>query len=187
MGYYLLLIAVLILILIYYQYPSILVKSEIDGRYYRVKNNGLHNQSANLLAIVNKNLSLIKNYVENMNPKPVYYSNLKNFNPGNTHENILNIDTTYTLDKGKFMAFCMGPRDVLLPRLYPINTLMYVAVHELAHIATTSIGHTDEFKRNFADLLEIAIKLNLYSYVDYSKEPVEYCGINLSRSILGSK
>ena len=26
-----------------------------------------------------------------------------------------------------------------------MNTLMYVALHEISHIATKSVGHTDEF------------------------------------------
>ena len=184
---YIILIIIFVLISFWYLYPSVSVKSNVDGRYYRVKNNGLSQQSADLLATVNKNLLLIKETVSKVSPRPRYYDNIQKFNPDNTHENILNIDTTYTLDKGKFMAFCMGSRESLLPSLYPLNTLMYVAVHELAHIASISIGHTDEFKENFADLLKIAINIGVYSYIDYSKQPVEYCGINLSKSILGSK
>jgi hypothetical protein len=62
--------------------------------------------------------------------------------------------------------------------------MMYVAIHELAHIASDSVGHTDEFKRNFADLLKKGIEIGVYRYIDYNKEPVEYCGIKLTKSIL---
>ena len=34
-------------------------------------------------------------------------------------------------------------------KLIDENTLMFVALHELAHIATESIGHTKEFWANF--------------------------------------
>jgi hypothetical protein len=152
------------------------IKSSIDGRTYRVKNNKLKNQAADLLATVNlRILRLIKSLNE---------KKLRNFNPDNVHENILNFDTTFTVDKGRMTIYCLGPRDSLTVELYDINTMMYVAIHELAHVATESIGHTEEFKINFKRLLKKAIELNLYKFVDYSKNPINYCGINLKSSIL---
>lgn len=169
----------------YFFYKNkISVKSNIDGRYYNVKNNKLKQQSADLLATVNKNLLNLIYYVENLTVKPYYSKNLKRFNPDRLHENVVNFDTTYTLDKGSYMAFCLGPRNTDNLSLYELNTMMYVGIHELAHVASDSIGHTDEFKINFADLLRKAIEINVYTYIDYSKNPVDYCGIKLSKSIL---
>ena len=51
---------------------------------------------------------------------------------------------------------------------------MFVAVHELAHIASASIGHTDEFWTNFKFLLEEAEKLNIYKPIDYIKSNMIY-------------
>jgi hypothetical protein len=154
------------------------IKSNIDGRYYTVKNNKLKQESADLLAQVNKNLTLL---IENSSGE-LYSKNLKKYDPSRVHENILNYDTTYTTNKSS-MAFCISPRSSDL-RLYDLNTMMYVAIHELAHIASDSIGHTDEFKTKFINLLKKGIQLGIYRYVDYSTEPVEYCGINLTKSIL---
>lgn len=166
---------------------KISVKSNIDGRYYSVKNNNLKQQSADLLASVNKNLLKLIYYIENLVDKPYYSKNLKRFDPDRLHENIINFDTTYTLDKGTYMAFCLGPRNTNNLSLYDLNTMMYVGIHELAHVSSDSIGHTDEFKINFADLLRKAIDINIYNYIDYSKNPIDYCGIKLSKSILSGK
>ena len=62
---------------------------------------------------------------------------------------------------------------------------MFVSTHEIAHIMTKSIGHTEEFWNNFKYLLKIAtIKLNLYDKVDYSKNPKKYCGMTINSSPL---
>ena len=57
---------------------------------------------------------------------------------------------------------------------------MYVALHELSHIATKSIGHTDEFWENFKFLITEAKKIGVYNPVDYKKEPSRYCGMNIT-------
>ena len=59
------------------------------------------------------------------------------------------------------------------------NTLMYVAIHELAHIATKEIGHTPNFWRNFKFLLTQAKLINVYNPIDYKNEPQEYCGMTI--------
>ena len=56
------------------------------------------------------------------------------------------------------------------------NTLMFVALHELSyHVATKSIGHTDEFWSNFKFLLQNAKEIDIYKPVDYKKTPERYC------------
>jgi predicted metal-dependent hydrolase len=57
---------------------------------------------------------------------------------------------------------------------------MFVATHEIAHIMTTSVGHTEEFWNNFKFLLENAVELKLYTPVDYKKEPEGYCGMDIT-------
>ena len=59
---------------------------------------------------------------------------------------------------------------------------MFVALHELAHIATKSVGHTTEFWQNFKFLIENAKNINIYNPVDYKKSPKEYCGMTISDS-----
>ena len=62
--------------------------------------------------------------------------------------------------------------------------MMFVALHELAHIMTKSIGHTEEFWNNFRYLLKKAIKLGLYNDVNFEKNPVDYCGTKITNSPL---
>ena len=177
-------IVIILIVAITYKRASIKVLSNIDGKYYIVKNNKLSQKSADLLAQININLKKLVIYCSELSPKPVYSENLLRFKSENIGENILNLDTTYTINKGDSMVFCLSPRSYDQVELYDINTMMYVAVHELAHVASNSVGHTMEFKINFKDLLQKAVKIGVYSYINYEKTPVEYCGIKLTKSIL---
>ena len=64
--------------------------------------------------------------------------------------------------------------------LVELNTMMFVALHELAHTMSKSIGHTKEFWDNFRILLRNAIKLNIYKRVNYNETPVKYCGVEIT-------
>ncbi|HAF76958.1 MAG TPA: hypothetical protein DCG42_06505 [Maribacter sp.] len=57
---------------------------------------------------------------------------------------------------------------------------MFVALHELAHIASKSIGHTKEFWDNFKFILQNAVKIKIYNPVDYKKENKNYCGMKIT-------
>ena len=61
---------------------------------------------------------------------------------------------------------------------------MYVALHELAHVACPELHHTPLFKKIFAFLTRIAIKLKLWVYENYEEKPREYCGMTLSSVII---
>lgn len=183
-GIYLGITFLLLLLTICYHTYSKKVCNKTTGNCYTVKNNSLSQQSSDLLDQINTNLKKLINHCYSSIPKPVYLENLNRFNTRNLAENVINLDTTYTINKGDSMVFCLSPRDNETPRLYDINTMMYVAVHELAHVASDSVGHTIEFKINFKDLLQKAIKIGIYNYVDYQKTPIEYCGIKLTKNIL---
>ncbi len=57
---------------------------------------------------------------------------------------------------------------------------MFVAIHELAHLMTKSIGHKPEFWDNMKFLLEIGIELGVYTKQDFAKNPVKYCGTKIT-------
>ena len=59
-----------------------------------------------------------------------------------------------------------------------MNVLMYVTIHELAHLASVSIGHNKEFYDNFYYLLEEAEKINIFKKTD-SNKTIEYCGMDI--------
>ena len=69
-------------------------------------------------------------------------------------------------------------------KIVDTNTMMFVAIHELAHLMTKSIGHTPEFWNNMKYLLQKAIKIGIYTAVDYKSKPVPYCGTTITDSPL---
>ena len=96
--------------------------------------------------------------------------------------------TTYTVDK-QDMHVCLRTRDKM-ENIYDINLLMYVILHELAHLCNYDDlgnpiqGHGSEFKKIFKTLVKESIKLGIYNYQNYNESPVEYCGIIINSHIL---
>lgn len=81
-------------------------------------------------------------------------------------------DSSYTENKA-YITLCI--RDPKTKGYYDMNTIMYVALHELAHVVSKTHGHNDEFKKNFATLLRQAARQGIY---DPRKSiPTTYCGI----------
>jgi len=73
----------------------------------------------------------------------------------------------------KVITLCL--QDPASGKEYNMDILMYVTLHEVAHILTKSIGHTEEFKQNFAKLLKLAIKYGVYN--PEIQVPENYCGL----------
>ena len=87
--------------------------------------------------------------------------------------------TAYSENKGEKIAFCLTKSKTDSNLIDP-NTLMFVALHELTHVGTSSVGHTPDFWRNFKFVLENAKDANIYNPVDYKKTPKGYCGMTIS-------
>lgn len=98
--------------------------------------------------------------------------NFSRLNPEYANIPLRTGDSAYTEDKA-VITMCLKDPDT--GKYYDINTLMYVALHELAHVVTTSQGHGDEFKRNFAILLNQAAKEGIYD--PNIPIPPTYCGV----------
>jgi hypothetical protein len=91
--------------------------------------------------------------------------------------------TSYSVNKGEELVFCL--RSKQNDKIHDLNELMYVAIHEIGHIGCPETGHTKLFAQINLFLLKEAVKLGVYTYRDYSIEPVEYCGMTLTTNILG--
>ena len=90
--------------------------------------------------------------------------------------------TSYSVNKGEELVFCI--RDRKKYKIHPLNELIYVAIHEIAHIGCPEVGHTDIFQSINIYLLKKAIHYNLYMYIDYSKYNKKYCGMILTSTII---
>jgi len=152
-----------------------------DGNQYCVRERKKLNAAANLLANVTKNC---KDIVEYMNKKypddPRVKKLVEGFNPKKINETLpTSTFTAYSENKGEKLAFCLNKKKEDNNSLIDINTLTFVALHELSHIMTTSIGHKQEFWENFKFLLENAKASGIYNPVDYKKKPTDYCGMKI--------
>ena len=87
--------------------------------------------------------------------------------------------TAYSENKGQKIAFCLNKRKNGT-EMIDLNTLTFVAIHELSHVMTLSIGHKQEFWENFKFLLENAKEIGVYNPIDYKKKPQEYCGMKIT-------
>jgi hypothetical protein len=151
-----------------------------DGNKYCVRDSDRIQESVELLAEAVERMKRTVAYVKEKYPNDERVILLvKNFNPRRIVETLPNSEhTAYSEDKGAKLAFCLRKyKDQM--QLIDINTLMFVALHEMAHLTTTSIGHKKEFWDNFKWLLEQATKVGVYKTVNYAENPEEYCGMTI--------
>jgi len=110
----------------------------------------------------------------------------KNFRPDNiTESSPGNKYTSYSINKGDKIVFCLRSKSGN-NKLVDLNTMMFVAIHELAHLMTKSIGHTTEFWDNMRFLLKEGIKIKIYKKQDYNTKPEAYCGTTITDTPLNT-
>ncbi len=159
------------------------VISKVDGNTYCVRERSKLELAADLLAEATNNMKKLVKYVgANNASNPAVKRLVENFNPDKISETLPTSEhTAYSENKGEKMAFCLN-EDKQGTRLIDLSTLTFVAIHELAHLMTESIGHKDEFWDNFKFLLKNAKESGVYEPVDYSKSPVQYCGTRIDEN-----
>jgi hypothetical protein len=159
------------------------VNSKIDGKRYLVRNLPDKQQAADILAkLNNNNLTLIK-HLQNKFPNDERTIRLAdNYDENSLSESTSeNGYTSYTVNKTSVFA-CLREKET--NKFIDFNTLSYSVFHEIAHQLTKSINHTKDFWKNFKWLLSEAVEINLYEKIDYSKNPVNFCGITINSSVL---
>jgi hypothetical protein len=152
-----------------------------NGNEYLVRNLPDKIEAANKLGSISDSLkNLVNGLNENDDSKGEYIKNLKeSFNPEYITENIPgSIYVAYSVNKGEELSLCI--RDKGSEKFIDDNTIIFVAIHELAHIMTPETGHTPLFWDNMKYLLESASSQGIYMPVDYSQSPVEYCGMDIN-------
>lgn len=95
--------------------------------------------------------------------------------PGNKDE-----DTAFVIDKGWLLSLCIRKnKDKTVTEFHKRNFLTFVLIHELSHIASNVNNHPRRFWSVFKWLLYEAKNANppIYYYIDFSTDPVNYCGI----------
>ena len=186
------LIVLFIIIIVYFYYNSDFVHlkciiSDVDGERYCVRKKGDLKKTAGLLAKVNTKLKKIVEYLGKKYPEKESIKRLvKKYNPNRIKEILpTSQHVAYSENKGEKLAFCLNKKKNG-EELIDENTLTFVALHELAHIMTKSVGHTKEFWDNFKFLLEEAVKIKIYQPVNYKEKPITYCSMEIDDNPLFS-
>jgi len=154
--------------------------SNVDGNTYCVRERNKIQLAADLLARVTQKLKLLVAKMEEKYPDRDNVKRLvKNFNPTKVKEILPTSSfTAYSENKGEKLALCVTTTKEG-NKLIDENTLTFVAIHEVAHTMTKSIGHKEEFWRNFKFLLENAVEFGICKPIDYKKKPKKYCGMTI--------
>jgi hypothetical protein len=172
-----------------------------DGNSYKVHNFADADKAADSLAEINSHIvKLISHlkykyigggYQNNKNNQNIQNNDniqivdsvnkiLNRYNPDNLVENSPKDkqDTSYTLNKGSTIAFCL--REKKDSSLHDINTLLFVGIHELAHIGIDDNEHPPKFWKMFKFLLQEAEEAGIYKSQNYNQLPVHYCGMDIN-------
>ena len=185
------LVVIIIYIYIYFSKKRIVyVKSNFDNQNYLVRDDKDKKEAAELLSRLINNIYKLIDHIKKLKDENIEFKDnivLLENNVNHSHSRIYENSgedgfTSYTVNKGEEIVFCL--RSKKTKKFHPINLLMYVGIHELAHCACPEEGHTPLFQRIFKFLTEEAVKIKIYNKVDYNLNPVEYCGMTLSTSII---
>ena len=163
------------------------IKSTVDDQYYLVRNEGAKQEAANFLAEIRNDLInlciFLKEKGQKINDVNRFFNRL---NPDNIIEAPDDDEnTSYCINKGEEIAICLRYKTDNT-KFHEKNTIIYVILHELAHVMSVSVGHNEEFMENFKFLLNnaIEIKPQIWKKVNYQKNPAKYCGIVIRENIL---
>jgi predicted metal-dependent hydrolase len=167
------------------------VTSDIDNKKYLVRDIHDKQQSANMLARIRERMITFSEYL---------YKNKNNYGDNKKYIEQLNSRiynsiiiesgddvkyTSYSVNKGQQLVFCVRSRDLHSKnKIHSLNLIMYVVLHEMAHVACPENGHTPLFKQIFAFFTTVAIKQKIYVKINFQTKPTEYCGLVLKESII---
>tara|TARA_B110000495_G_scaffold175621_1_gene166537 strand:+ start:230 stop:808 length:579 start_codon:yes stop_codon:yes gene_type:complete len=161
------------------------IESTSNGKKYYVRNLPDKVEASNKLASIGDSLSkLILSLDINDKEKGDDIKRLiDSFNPEYITENIPgSMYVAYSVNKGEELSICLREKET--EKFIDNNIIIFVAIHELAHIMTKETGHTPLFWDNMKYLLEKASLAGIYLAQDYSKDPVIYCGMEINATPL---
>jgi len=167
-------------------YPTVSVRSSVDGNTYQVRDMPDKQEAADLLARVRQRMQKLYNYLIATYPEKLQVKQLRqNFKPDPSRISESTPDaehTSYSVNKGESVHLCLRQRQGNNESLVKENVMTFVALHEMAHMITTTIGHGTDFWNNFGWLLKISEEQGIYTYEDFSAHPVSYCGVKITDS-----
>ena len=187
-------------IIIYYNYyiKESMINYQINDKKFKVydKFNNYHNASE-LLYEIDKRIHILLSHL-NMkyslnNTSPTLQIKINylifKYKSNNIKENFPNTylgygkkpDSSFTLNK-QIIAICL--RHEKTKKLHDINELMFVSIHELAHMGNVDkngllYGHNKSFWCLFKFLLHEAEEIGIIKNKDYQNNKIEYCNTTI--------
>jgi hypothetical protein len=203
----LILILLAAVFILYYKigdHDMIYVHSDIDNNMYMVRNRPDKVKAANLLARTRANIFKITDYLykkindpetKNMAPyiefKPYIIQLQSNIQNVMIRESDFNsVHTSYTKNKGTQIVFCIRSKEIInsinndSDNIHDINLVMYVALHEISHVACPEIDHTPLFNKIFSFICQEGVNIGIYQKIDFANTPKIYCGMTINASII---
>jgi hypothetical protein len=166
------------------KYPLVDVRSNVDGKVYRVRDLPDKQQAADLMGKVRIRLiKIIEHFQQKFPDKPQVRRLMRNFKPDPSRliEATPEAEhTSYSVNKGEAMHLCLRQRKPGDESLVDENVMTFVTLHELGHCMTESIGHGPDFWNNFAWILREAEATGLYQHRDFTAHPTPYCGVTIT-------
>lgn len=176
--------------------------SDLDNQIYLVRNVKDKKNAANLLSSIKEDIFKISDFLSEK-IKSNNIDDIQKYRPYEEYirqleRNLQNVEiressnstmyTSYTINKGESVVFCIRSRLIAKyldgNNIHDKNLIMYVALHEISHIACPEVGHTELFYKIFKFITETAIGMGIYEKIHFDRDPVEYCGMMITDSIL---
>jgi hypothetical protein len=185
LGYVLVIFIIGTCLYIYFDTDAFQLKciiSSVDGNKYCVRERANIKAAADLLAKTTTQCKKLVDFVAEKHPNDENVKRLvKGYNPQKIMETLPTSQyTAYSENKGEKLAFCLNVKKDDSTNLIDEHTLMFVAIHELSHVMTKSIGHKSDFWQNFKFMLQNAKEAGIHEPSDYKKKPAEYCSMKIS-------
>lgn len=168
------------------KFPTTNITSKVDGKTYKVRDMKDKQAAADLMATIRLRLAKLCDALEQKYPdKDQVKRMVANFRSDPSRFVEATPDEEYTsstINKGESIHMCLRQRDGPDESIVNENVMMFVALHEMSHICTESIGHGPDFWNNFGWVLKEAEAMGMYTYTDFSAHPVNYCGVFITDS-----
>ena len=162
---------------IYKKGDIVSIRSKVDGQIYVVRKLPDAKQAADKLANINRNVLKLISSVDIA--KPGTQDLIDNYNPRALSETLPGSKyTSYSVNKGEKISICI--RKEKDNSFIDDNTVLFVVIHELAHVMTPEVGHTPLFWSNMKYFLEVGEKIGIYSPINYKLTPMDYCGMEIN-------
>jgi hypothetical protein len=159
------------------------VKSTLDDKVYIVRDLPNSQGAANKLAELKQN---ILRFVSHMKTNHSDDAGVKRMLNNLRINSLIECDPhhkykSYSVNKGEELAICLRHTQEGYP-FNDDNSIMFTTGHELGHVMNKTVGHDDSFWEYMRFNLEEMEKIGLYQPIDYSKSPVQYCGMTINHT-----